>query len=168
MCRFVSDRFLRSYIFHVETRAFPRVAPLKVSTTAERFASLASIFLSGFALSPSSELIAASSRRSSSFSPPSLLRGLVPVGKSSRPGDPINFDNCTADYCISDVRPLPFPFGCTRRRLVITDFCRRNALSRPDAKYYKFAKHDRDSKDTFLFETRRRSAHIVFNKPEEL
>jgi len=55
MCRFVSDRFLRSYIFHVELCAFSRVVPLKVSTTAKRFVSR--FLYSSSHLPASSELI---------------------------------------------------------------------------------------------------------------
>lgn len=65
MCRFVSDRFLRSYIFHVGPGAFPRVAPLKVPTTAKRFVALPHIPLRIRPASP--ELIAATREFSKIF-----------------------------------------------------------------------------------------------------
>lgn len=153
ICRFVSDRFLGSYIFHVGLRAFPRVAPLKVSTTAKRFA----IFLPGFV--PGIVGVNRCSPRSLSLSLFLSLSRSCSYGKSLQPGDPINFDNCTADYCISDVRLFPF--------LVITDFCRRNVLSGAARNTISLPNTIKILKIHF-YSRRRRSAHIVFNKPEEL
>lgn len=75
MCRFVSDRFLRSYIFHAEPRAFPRAAPLKVSTIARRFASRP-LYIPPWAR-PASELIVATREFPKISLSLSLFRGLV-------------------------------------------------------------------------------------------